>query len=206
MLASPRSDQDEFLDLVTQLYGEIALKDGLKRVRAEAWEKFQQLGLPTRQAEVYRYIRLRNLFSRNFAIATPETLSLSEISQYIYPESQQSVIVFINGVFQPDLSNTTALPKKVEITSLEEAMYSFSTFLDNQWAKIIKEESDPFAILNAATHPSGVFIYLPPQTVVEAPLQILNILTSQAEKIPGDAARASHCRTFSRDRSIGNRC
>ncbi len=182
MLASPRSDQDEFLDLVTQLYGDIALKDGLKRVRAEAWERFLQLGLPSRQAEVYRYIRLRNLFSRSFSFASTTVLSLSEIAEHVYPESQQSVLVFVNGVYQADLSNTSALPKKVVVCPLEEAMYSFGAFLDNQWAKVIKEETDPFAILNAATHPSGVFVYLPPQTVVEVPLQILNILTAQAEK------------------------
>lgn len=182
MLATPKSEQDDFLQLVTQLYGEIALKDGLKRVRAKAWDRFLELGLPKRSLEVYSYIRLRNLFSRSFGPATVESLTKEQLVPYLYPECHNSVLVFVNGAFQPGLSSLANLPKKVVIDTLGEAMLSFGAFLDNHWTKTAKDEKDPFAILNAALHPSGAFIYLPPQTVVEQPIQILNLLTSAAQK------------------------
>ncbi len=181
MLVASR-EQDEFLQLVTQLYGDIALKDGLKRLRAKAWDRFLELGLPSRSLEVYRYIRLRNLFSRSFRSIESETLSSEQVAPFVYPECQESFLVFVNGTFQPTLSNVSGVPKKVVISALGEAVQSFGTFLDNHWTKSIKEETDPFVALNAAVHPSGAFVYLPPQTEVIAPIQIINILGPKAQQ------------------------
>lgn len=178
MLAKPRSEQDEFLQLVTQVYGDIALKDALKRLRAKSWDRFLQLGLPSRSLEVYRYIRLRSLFGHVYEPGQSAEISKADLESYIYPECRQSVIVFVNGYFQPSLSDTAALPSKVVVSTLNDAMRSYSAFLDNHWAKTTKDENDPFAVLNAALHPQGAFVYLPPQTIVSAPVQVLNLITS----------------------------
>jgi Fe-S cluster assembly protein SufD len=86
------------------------------------------------------------------------------------------VLVFVNGHFSFPLSRTAALPKKLVLSNLKDAMKNYGSFLNNQWAKSIKEETDPFAALNAAMHQEGAFIYLPPKTIVEAPLQILHVV------------------------------
>jgi Fe-S cluster assembly protein SufD len=177
MLATPRSDQDNFLQLVTKLYGELALKDGLRRARALAWERFQEIGLPSRAMEVYRYIRLRNFFSKEFKLALPASVTPEQIAPFIYPESCGSYLVFVNGYYEPSLSDISALPSKVVVSPLSEAILSYGTFLNNHWTKAHKEEKDPFAALNAAAHPQGTFIYVPPQTVASSPIQILNIVT-----------------------------
>lgn len=178
MLATPRSEQDEFLQILHHIYGEVALKDALKRLRAKSWERFLELGLPMRSQEVYRYVRLRNLFANSYQQATPVALVQEQIIPFLLPECQQSFLVFVNGFFEPSLSNTAALPAKVVVNTLDKALLSFGAFLDNHWAKTTKEEQDPFAALNGAAHPQGAFIYLPPQTVVSTPIQILHIITA----------------------------
>lgn len=171
------ADQEHFLQLVTGIYGEIALKDNLKRARAMAWERFQEIGLPSRAVEVYRYVRLRNLFSKQYQASSPVELSADQIAPYIYPECRGSYLVFVNGVYDANLSDISQLPAKVVVSELSEAIGSYGTFLNNYWTKALKEETDPFAVLNAAASSGGLFIYLPPQTVVPQPIQIINVVS-----------------------------
>lgn len=81
----------------------------------------------------------------------------------------------MNGHFQPALSNTSALSARLIIQPLHEAIRTYGTFLNNQWARSIKEEIDPFAVLNAALHQQGVFVYAPPKYQAECPIQILHV-------------------------------
>ncbi len=60
-------------------------------------------------------------------------------------------------------------------------MKTFGAFLNNNWARSMKEELDPFAVLNAALHRDGAFIYLPPKQKIEAPIQILHLIDAHDE-------------------------
>lgn len=150
--------------------------DALQKSRVKAWQHFLTLGLPSRHVEAYRYIPLRNLYSQLYRLASPTETSKQQISSFIYPECRQSVLVFVNGHYMPELSDISALPKRVVVSSLSVAMQLYSTLLNNQWAKFTKEEGDPFAALNGALHKDGIFLYLPPKTIVETPLQLLHIV------------------------------
>lgn len=179
MMTQPRLESDPFFEMLESFYKAIWDSDSLQKVRAKAWDHFLELGLPSRNFEAFRYIRLRNLYARSFVLSKATNISKEAFSAYIYPECKQSVLVFVNGHFQPSLSNTEALPSRLAILPLTEAMRTYGSFLNNQWAKGIKEETDPFAILNAALHKDAAFIYLPPKSIVEAPLQILNVVDAQ---------------------------
>ena len=65
------------------------------------------------------------------------------------------------------------------VSTLQEATRTFGTFFNNHWTKSLKDEDDTFAIINSALHRQGAFVYIPPKTVVEAPIQILNLVTEQ---------------------------
>ncbi|MBA3721065.1 MAG: Fe-S cluster assembly protein SufD [Parachlamydiaceae bacterium] len=177
MIVEPGIEQDTFKFLLEEYLAQINRNDALQKIRAKAWDHFLALGLPTRQTEVYRYVKLRNLFSQNYQLANEISIKHEEIASSIYPECRQSVLVFVNGYFAPTLSNTSALPSKVVTSSLTDAIRTYGMFLNNFWAKAIKEETDPFAALNTALHPNGIFIYIPPKTVVETPIQILNVIS-----------------------------
>lgn len=179
MMTQPQSEIDNFQQWLETCYGEVA-RDSLEKIRIKAWDHFNELGLPTKKSEVFRYVKLRNLYDRKFSPAKPTEVAHRAISPHVLPECEEAVLVFVNGFFQPQLSRTNALPKKVVATSLIEAMKTYGTFLNNQWAKSIKEETDPFAALNAALHQGGLFLYLPPRTILERPLQILNLVDTQS--------------------------
>jgi Fe-S cluster assembly protein SufD len=176
MITEPKSEQDAFQALLWSFYSQVAVTDSLQRIRAKAWDHFLELGLPSRNEEVYRYVRLRNFFSRTFALSHVTAVGNEATAPHIYPECTRSCLVFVNGHYSPTLSNIEGLPKRVVVVSLSEATRTFGSFLNNQWAKSLKEEVDPFAALNAAMHRDGVFLYLPPKTYVETPIQVLHLM------------------------------
>lgn len=176
MMTEQRTEQDSFLTFLWSLYGQVGEADLLQKVRAKAWDHFLEIGLPTRKDEVYRYVRLKIFLDQKYESSFPAEVQLGTIDQYILPECNGSVFVFVNGYFTPQLSCLDALPKRLVATLLEDAMRTYGSFLNNQWAKSLKEETDAFAAMNAALHRNGLFLYLPPKTVIEAPIQILNLI------------------------------
>ena len=179
MMLEPQLESNAFQSLLESLLIKAGSGDSMQKLRLKAWDHFLEMGLPTRETEVYRYIKLRSLFSKSYVPSYPTDVSPETIDPYIYPESKESFIVFVNGHFQPKLSNLKALSKKVVVSTLDDAVHTFGAFLNNQWTKSLKEETDPFAIINTALHRDGVFIYLPPKTTSIAPLQVLYVIDSR---------------------------
>lgn len=171
--------QKDFQSLLWALYGQFVESNLLQKVRAKAWDRLSSMGLPSRKDEVFRYVRLNYFFANKYESARHIEISAKEIEPHILPECQQSVLVFVNGYFNSTLSRTAALPKNVIVSSLTEAMGTFGSFLNNQFNKAVKEETDFFAMMNMALHSEGAFLYLPPKTVAETPIQILNVVDAK---------------------------
>lgn len=129
--------------------------DPLAKAKMKAWERFQEMGLPTKKTEVYAYIKLRRLFEKSFAISQPKTVSKERIAQSILPESEGRALVFINGHFHPELSQMDRLPQRLVISSTSKAMQTYGAYITNQWKRMLQEERDPFAMINAALHQQG---------------------------------------------------
>ncbi len=170
MMAQPDTGQDTFAKHFADTFATLSLDDPLNKARAKAWDQFQELGLPGAKSEVFRYLKMKQLYNRSFSLP-PEAGNYN--GEGIYPECRNSTLVFINGKFRADLSNVKGLPDKVVILPLEKAVRTYGTLLNNAWGKSIREEVDPFAALNLALHQNGLFIYVPPKTVLNTPLEIV---------------------------------
>lgn len=169
-------DQERFVKELKELFDQTSLNDPLDRFRAKAWERFDQTGLPGRHTEVYRSIRLRHLFANQYARPLPINIAQADVNTHLLPECHQSYLVLVNGVYTPELSDTSGLNAKVVVSGLNQAIKSYGTFLNNHWALALKKETDPFAALNGALHLGGLFIYLPPQCDAGPPLQLLSFI------------------------------
>ena len=69
MMAQPGLEQETFKNLLENLRTQAHAGDPLERIRQKAWQHFLSLGLPSRQNEVYRYIKLRHLFFAALSIS-----------------------------------------------------------------------------------------------------------------------------------------
>lgn len=156
----------------------------LQKIKVKAWDQFKTLGLPTRKLEAYRYIPLRKIFDKPYKACTHQpVIKKDAIAKHVLVECIDSCIVMVNGAYSKELSSITAIPSRVVISSLNEAMTTYGSFLTNHFTKTLKDENDAFAALNAALGSEGVFIYLPPKTVLEKPIQILHLIDTNEETI-----------------------
>ena len=146
------------------------------RFREMGWKRYLELGLPTKKNEAYRYVKLRTLFDIKPKTPTQKP-TREEIAPFILDECQESCLVFVNGQYRPELSNRKGVPTKVNILELSQATKTFGAFLSNHWTKGLGEETDPFVALNTALQECGAFLYIPPNTEVTVPIQILNVAT-----------------------------
>ncbi len=158
-------------------------EDSLARWRHQARERLEEIGLPTRKTEAYRYIRLRKLWAKEWQKASVGAVDRSQFAKAMRPECQDSCVVLVNGRYAPELSQLDAVPE-LTLLPLEEAVKKFRGFLHGRLKASIREESDPFALANHALHEQGAFLYLPPGKVVESPVQILHVVTGEdAERL-----------------------
>ncbi len=148
---------------------EIFSKLSTSVLREKAWDHFLELGLPDKTSDAFKYVPLKRLYGIKLSL-TPASLSYDIIAPHILPEAQESYIVFANGRFMPELSK---LPPHVVIMPLQEALKIYGPFLQGRLSKSIKDEIDPFAVLNLALQQEGVFCYLPPRLKLEKPIQVI---------------------------------
>lgn len=147
--------------------------------RKEAILRFNQVGLPNRQDEAFGYLPFSQLYKENFGLAAHAELTKEEVAKYRLPECAGQFLVFANGKFRPDLSEQEAIPSQIVILPFKEAMGPYGQFLQARLMRSLKEEKDPFALLNAATFEQGLFIYVPPKIRLEKPIQCIHLTTGE---------------------------
>jgi Fe-S cluster assembly protein SufD len=168
--------QEQFQTQLALEFAKIANSDTLLKARTKSWDHFQELGLPSRNMEVYRYVKLRKLYSQSFAAVDKIDVDQRTIDAHVLCGCEKSVLVFVNGHFYSELSSIKSLPGQVVALPMQNALRTYASLLNNHLAKSLKVETDPFVTLNGALQSGGAFIYIPPNTVVDQPIQILNLV------------------------------
>lgn len=169
--------QTTLLDFLTKEPGNQALPKVLRHAKARASETLQNRGLPQRRHEAFQYIPLHKLYAKQLQLAQPSIPTKQEVAQHVLVECRESFVVFVDGVYQPSLSCLESTDAKV--FSLSEALSSFESFYQNRLQQLQGEE-DPLALANTAGHGEAAFLYIPDQTELSTPLQLLHITTKHS--------------------------
>ncbi|OJU80741.1 MAG: Fe-S cluster assembly protein SufD [Chlamydia sp. 32-24] len=168
-------EENTFLAHLQTLQKPKELNHLLDDLRQKGWNRFLELGLPSKKVEAYRYVKLRNLYNKSYSLPPINFQKNLQYKDLVSEESKHSYLLFINGIFYPELSDTTAIPTSVAISTFNTAEDSFGSFLKNSITKSIKEEQDAFAALNLGQLQEGLFVYIPPKCVILPPIQIVNL-------------------------------
>ncbi|HEX8651957.1 MAG TPA: Fe-S cluster assembly protein SufD [Pyrinomonadaceae bacterium] len=152
----------------------------LKRLRETALDRFEQLGFPTVDEEEWKYTNVAPLEKIGFEPfdARPVTAPIDavQLESFTYTEARHSRLVFVNGVYQPELSSLEALPQGVLAVSMIDALQ------DDQYAEVVREQvslsdasdtENAFTALNTAFLSSGAVLLIPKGVQVEAPIHLL---------------------------------
>ncbi len=161
---------------------------------AKCWQRFLQMGLPTKAHEDFQYISLKELECRDF-------LEAKEVSAV-----EKASIVFVNGYFKPELSTSL---KGLYLLPLSAAFKSYGALLNNRYTKFVLDDNDPFALINAAKCKDGAFLYVPPKFKASEPIQILSIVDANDNswvhpRLHVFVGRSSEISFVSRSKGCGN--
>ena len=134
--------------------------DALRDLRARAAAAFERLGIPTRKNEAWKYTNVERALRHDYALLDPgpaAAVSAAEVADLRIPGFDAALLVVVNGVVVPELSDTEALPEGVRIGGLRDALQSDASLADHfgQYADL---EDDAFVALNTALDPDGVFL------------------------------------------------
>jgi Fe-S cluster assembly protein SufD len=146
----------------------------LQNLRANAMAQFEQLGFPTTRNEEWKYTNVAPILKHEFRAAETVPRAVASVDNFTYPESRQSQLVFVNGVFASELSNLSALPSSVTVSNFADADQKL---LSQYLATQIDYHNDAFSALNTAFAGDGAFIVIPRGKVIEAPIHLLFVAT-----------------------------
>jgi Fe-S cluster assembly protein SufD len=145
-------------------------------LRFEAKAALGKLEFPTSKTEYWKYTRIGKIINNTYYFYETKTDKKISITDYLIPELDTNLVVLIDGYYHQELSNIK-VQKGVRIESLKSAIDNSNAFIKNHLGKIAKAKNEIFVALNTLSFTDGVFIDLDKGSVVEKPVQIINITT-----------------------------
>jgi len=142
----------------------------LAALRAAGRKSFEDLGLPSRRQEEWRFTRLTNLQKAAFELPS-RVAPRVDIAPWRIAGS--NLLVFVDGIFDADLSDVTGLPDGVVASNLVLAAAAESELVQDHLGSLAPLEDHPFAALNTALLADGALIHVPEDTVVTEPIQLI---------------------------------
>ncbi|MFZ5594748.1 MAG: Fe-S cluster assembly protein SufD [Pseudomonadota bacterium] len=161
----------------------------LDALRLEAADRVNTLHFPTMRDEDWRFSDFSLLRKTAFAVAEDAASGLTPagIESFILPEAVASRLVFIDGVYAPQLSSTAALPQGVVAGNLMRELTAHDGAVRAHLARQA-HQSDVFVALNTSHVRDGALVLIPKDTVCPVPIHLLFIATG------GDAPQAIYPR------------
>ena len=152
----------------------------LQDQRAAAIEVFEQQGFPTKKEEDWKYTPLRNLIKTNYTVFPKEevSLKLDEVKEYILQDVDTYKIVFVDGIYNAYLSETTHVGVDVCLLSAALTKPKYAATIKKYFNQIAAKDASLTA-LNTAFTKEGAYIHVPEGKLVEKPVQIIHFTTDK---------------------------
>ena len=160
-------------------------KTYLHEIRKEALRELASLNFPTFRNEEWKYTDVSPIVNNNFVPAvntTPAKVDKKTIDQLLFKNFDYHLLVFINGIFSEELSDIKELPRGAFIGSLKRLYKERSQLVDQHLNKVSGIEN-AFNALNTAYASDGFATIIPDGVIVEKPVQILYLNSSETEQI-----------------------
>jgi len=148
--------------------------------RKAAITRFSELGFPHSKDEEWRYTSVAPLLQHKFKLsAASEKVTASTIEGIRFSALVKACLVFVNGRFSAELSSMPAQADGVIVTSLKKAFGQHADLTENYLGKYADFDREAFTALNTAFTVDGSLIYVPADTVVPEPIQIIYLHDGQ---------------------------
>jgi Fe-S cluster assembly protein SufD len=163
----------------------------LRDLRESAFARFSAAGFPTLRDEDWRFTNLAPLVRTPFRLArgSAHEFTVSDLVQWRM-EGAAARLVFVDGRFEPNLSNWGQLPRGVTVNGLAKNILAQEGAVASHLGRYLDMERDPFAALNTAFAEDGAYIHIARGVVLEEPIHLLFVATT------GDSPAMTHPRNL----------
>lgn len=150
--------------------------------RNKAFQNFVTQGIPTRRNENYKYTNLNPAFTPDFSFEheyTKSDANLEEVFRCDVPQLDTYLTLTFNGWYYERNTVDKNLPNNVILDGLKNALKNYPGIVENYYAKLADTESDALVALNTALAQDGYFLFVPKNTSIDKPIQIINLLKAE---------------------------
>lgn len=160
-------------------------KSFLHDIRKYALKQLAELDFPTNKNEEWKYTNISPILKHNFIPAINTVLpkfSNSTIKEFLFRDFDYHLIVFVNGIYSENLSEVGELPVGVVLGSLNKLVKENPKLINGYINKLSKIDN-AFNALNTAFASDGLVLIVPDGKIVEKPIQILYLNSSDKELV-----------------------
>ncbi len=152
-------------------------------IRSEAIKTFETVGFPSKKDEAWKYTSLNSVLKHDYSVFPKQenALEYSAIKKYFIDDIDTYKIVFIDGKYSSNLSQTTH--DEIDICLMSSALTKpkYALVIENYFNSIASK--DGLSSLNTAFSKEGAYIHIPKNKVVAKPIQIVHFSTGNESAI-----------------------
>lgn len=183
------TDKNNLTDYFTSLYTsnldelQHDSSEVVNQFRMKAFEEFNRLGIPKKKNETYKYTNVEPLLSNGYRpLLRPQELDLKaeDVFKCDIPELDTHVLILANGFYYDHLNRNVNIPGIV-YGSFKQMANKHPDLIQKHYDQYAGKMNDGLVSLNTMLVQDGIFIHFPKNTVLEKPIQIVNLLISQQE-------------------------
>jgi len=148
----------------------------IRDLRKNAFDEFMKVGYPTKKHENWRFTNLSSLTKTEYRFSNRESgiIDREIIDNHSFDNCHR--IVFINGIFDFELSDLDGIAKQITIKNISD---SYGKLTNNSTVN----DANPFILLNKAFVTGGNVIEIDSNYIEDKPLHILNIIYDGKDSI-----------------------
>ena len=148
--------------------------------RRAALAQFEAEGFPSMRVEDWKYTNVAPIAKAPWKAADPAAVRelTSETVEALRLRLHGGIsLVFVDGGFAPGLSSLPAIVEGCRIGSLSDAIRTTPDLVTPHLGRLATPDGRPFAALNTASFHDGAFVYVPKDTCLPVPIDVLHLST-----------------------------
>jgi Fe-S cluster assembly protein SufD len=151
--------------------------DRIDQFRRNSFERFSETGLPAKKAEAWKYTDVRKAMNKPLPIAflpgTDEVTIADELAT-LGKTVRATRLTFVNGYFEPGLSDVAKLPLGLEVLQLANAERDGTSLVAELLART-PQSDDVIDVLNGAFFVDGALVRIAEGVKLEEPMHLRHL-------------------------------
>jgi Fe-S cluster assembly protein SufD len=146
----------------------------MNKIRQQAANNVVKSSFPSHHDEEWRFTDLSDLQKQDFRLATKPEIETSVLNGFILSEATNSRLVFVNGIYTPELSDLSALPEGIYVGNLSNLPQSLGEKL-NQYLAQTESDQEVFTALNTSGITDCAVVWANKDLEFETPIHLLHL-------------------------------